>query len=106
MKQKLKCAATIALPLLVGGFSSYLTGDAMARFGAFNQPPLAPPGWLFPVVWTVLYLMMGIASWLILSAPVQANKNYGARARFGSMAFSLYSISSGQLFSLSLGFSI
>ena len=29
------------------------------------QPPLSPPGWLFPVVWTVLYVLMGIASYLV-----------------------------------------
>lgn len=37
----------------------------MGQFGSFKQPPLAPPAWLFPVAWTILYILMGIASFLI-----------------------------------------
>ncbi|MDO4806136.1 MAG: TspO/MBR family protein [Coriobacteriales bacterium] len=54
-----------ALPLVVGGISSYLTSDAMIQFDSFRQPPLSPPAWLFPVVWTALYLLMGAASYLL-----------------------------------------
>ena len=57
----------IALPLAVGGVSALLTSDAMAQFGRMNQPPLSPPAWLFPVAWTILYVLMGIASYLIWS---------------------------------------
>jgi tryptophan-rich sensory protein len=59
--------AAIALPLAVGGVSALLTSDAMAQFGRMNQPPLSPPAWLFPVAWTILYVLMGIASYLIWS---------------------------------------
>ena len=55
----------ILCPLVVGLISSALTGDAMMTFGDLNQPPLAPPAWLFPVAWTILYLLMGVASYLI-----------------------------------------
>ena len=55
----------ILLPLVVGVISSALTGDAMMTFGELNQPPLAPPAWLFPVAWTILYLLMGVASYII-----------------------------------------
>ena len=48
--------------LALGGLSALLTGDAMARYGQYVQPPLAPPGWLFPVVWTVLYALMGLSA--------------------------------------------
>ena len=37
----------------------------MEAFQRLNQPPLSPPGWVFPVVWTVLYLLMGWASFLV-----------------------------------------
>ena len=57
----------VALPLAVGGVSALLTSDAMAQFGRMNQPPLSPPAWLFPVAWTILYVLMGIASYLIWS---------------------------------------
>lgn len=56
----------LAIPLAVGGFAAFLTKDAMAQFALVNKPPLSPPGWLFPVVWTVLYLLMGYASYLVV----------------------------------------
>ena len=58
-------AGMIIFPLVVGLISSALTGDAMMSFGRLNQPPLAPPAWLFPVVWTILYILMGVAAYLI-----------------------------------------
>lgn len=60
-------AICIALPLLVGGLSALLTRDSMMLFQTVQKPPLSPPGWLFPVVWTILYILMGIASYLILT---------------------------------------
>lgn len=47
-------------------------GVASASAGSFYQalvrPPWAPPGWLFAPVWSVLYLMMGVAAWLVWRA--------------------------------------
>ena len=61
----IKC---IAIPLLVGVVSSLISGGGMETFKNLNQPPLSPPGWLFPVVWTILYTLMGISSYLILTS--------------------------------------
>lgn len=58
-------AKSIALPLLVGAVSGLLSRMAMQEFEVLNQPPLSPPGWLFPVVWTILYVLMGISAYLI-----------------------------------------
>ncbi len=55
----------LLLPLAVGGFAALLTMGSMEQFAAINQPPLSPPGVLFPIVWTILYALMGIASYLI-----------------------------------------
>lgn len=60
-------AICIALPLLVGGLSALLTRDSMMLFQTVKKPPLSPPGWLFPIVWTILYTLMGIASYLVLT---------------------------------------
>lgn len=62
-KQFLIC---IAVPLLVGGLSALITRKGMDIFETINKPPLSPPGWLFPVVWTILFILMGIASYLVL----------------------------------------
>lgn len=37
----------------------------MEEFSRLRQPPLSPPMWLFPVVWTILFLLMGLASYLV-----------------------------------------
>ena len=55
----------IAIPLIVGGISAFITMGAMEDFSEFNQPPLSPPGWLFPVVWIILYTLMGISAAMI-----------------------------------------
>ncbi len=62
----------IAVPLAVGVLSALLTRNGMQTFDSINKPKLAPPGWLFPVVWTILYVLMGIASYLVIT-PRQPN---------------------------------
>lgn len=61
-----KLIACVAIPLVVGGISALLTYKSMQSFEALNKPPLSPPGWLFPVVWSILFVLMGIASYLVL----------------------------------------
>ena len=56
----------VAIPLLVGGVAALLTMNSMEAFATLNKPPLSPPGFLFPIVWTILYTLMGIASYLVL----------------------------------------
>ena len=58
----------IAIPVIVGIVSALLTRNSMELFQSIDKPPLAPPGWLFPVVWTILYILMGISSYLILES--------------------------------------
>ena len=60
-----KLLICLAIPLAVGGLSALLAGG-MGNYNDFIQPPLSPPGWVFPVVWTVLYLLMGYASYRVL----------------------------------------
>lgn len=56
----------IAIPLAIGALSSLLTKNSMKSFAMLQKPTFAPPGFLFPVVWTILYVLMGIASYLVL----------------------------------------
>lgn len=58
---------SILIPLIVGGISGLVSMTFM-DYGNFIQPPLAPPGWLFPIVWTILYILMGISFYLILES--------------------------------------
>ena len=54
----------LGFPLAVGGLATLLAGG-MGSYKSFAQPPLSPPGWVFPVVWTLLYLAMGYASFRV-----------------------------------------
>ncbi len=58
----------IAIPLAAGGVSAWLSREGMSAFEALNKPPLSPPGWLFPAVWTILFVLMGLASYLVLTS--------------------------------------
>ena len=51
-----------AIALGVGALSALLTMGNMALFDEVKKPPLSPPGFLFPVVWTILYILMGISA--------------------------------------------
>lgn len=51
--------------LATGAVGALATRNAREFYGALAKPPWAPPGWLFGPVWTTLYLMMGVAAWLV-----------------------------------------
>lgn len=51
---------SFALPLAVGGLAAWLTMGSMSQYAALVQPPLAPPAWIFPIAWTILYVLMGL----------------------------------------------
>ncbi len=55
----------ILIPLAVGGLSALLTRGSMESFEMINKPPLSPPAILFPIVWTILYTLMGLASYFV-----------------------------------------
>ncbi len=65
LKNILTLILFIAVPLLIGGLSSFLTPNTSAFYEALKKPPLSPPGAVFPIVWTILYILMGIASYLV-----------------------------------------
>lgn len=60
-----KLITSLALCLGVGAVSALITRGDMDIYKTVNKPPLAPPGWLFPVVWTILYILMGISLYLV-----------------------------------------
>ena len=68
----------IAIPVLVGIVAGLLTKNGMEAFEMVTKPPLSPPGWLFPVVWTLLYVLMGISSYLIITSDASQEEITGA----------------------------
>ncbi len=53
---------SILIALAAGGISAIFAMGAMEEYSKLRQPPLAPPSWLFPIVWTILFALMGISA--------------------------------------------
>ena len=77
----LKC---IALTLFVGGLSAILTRGENSFYETLILPPLAPPSIIFPIVWTILYVLMGIS--LYLAKPLSKEM----KLSFGVLLFCLF----------------
>ncbi len=88
MKKKiLSYVIGILIPLAVGGFSALLTKDNMDIYDTVVKPALAPPGILFPIAWSILYVLMGIGSALVFNAEVDARSKRKALILYGAQLF-------------------
>lgn len=66
MLAALRLLAFLLVPLLVGAGSGFVTAGAVREwYPSLVRPSFAPPSWVFGPVWTALYLMMGLAAWLV-----------------------------------------
>ncbi len=82
MKKEIKTyAISIAAALAAGGLSALFTAGNMDIYSEIVQPPLAPPPVLFPIVWTLLYILMGVGA-----AMVYLQKEENPRAARNSLA--------------------
>ena len=69
---------------LVGAVGGFVTRPALdGWYAGLEKPPFNPPNWLFPPVWTTLFLFMGIALWLVLRADPALGSRTLALAFFG-----------------------
>ena len=76
---------SLALPLIVGFISSYFTvGSIPTWYASLNKPSFNPPNYIFAPVWTILYILMGISLYLILSS--KKNNKYGLMLFFVQLA--------------------
>lgn len=55
----------LLLVSVAAGLGGLASADAPSFYAALDRPTWTPPAWLFGPVWSVLYLMMGIAAWLV-----------------------------------------
>ncbi len=79
MKLNLKTLIiAILIPLVVGSVSGYLTSSSVDIFESLVKPPFAPPAALFPIAWTILYILMGISSYLIYMSSGSEAQKYAA----------------------------
>lgn len=62
-----KLIFSILIPLAVGGLSALISGGGMGFYKTIQKPPLSPPGIVFPIVWTILYILMGVSLYLVIT---------------------------------------
>ena len=85
-KKILTYAVSVLIPLGLGALTGYLISGSM-DYAMLNKPPLAPPPFLFPIAWSILYLLMGISYGMLRTcdlADTAANAAY-----FGQLAVNL-----------------
>lgn len=56
---------SLVIPFAAGVISMLLTGDIRPTYAELVKPSFAPPPWIFPTVWTILFLLMGISCYMI-----------------------------------------
>ena len=57
--------SSLVIPLAVGGAAALITDAGAGFYDEVTQPPLSPPSWVFSVVWTILYILMGVSLYLV-----------------------------------------
>ena len=73
MNNVIKGFISIMLPLVVGGLSGFFTTSSISGwYTTINKPSFNPPNWIFGPVWTLLYMMMGIALFIIWKSEADA----------------------------------
>lgn len=71
-----KLALFIALPILVGLISALVSGNLKAAYMTMQRPMLSPPTIVFPIVWNLLYILLGFASYrYLLTIPDEQSKH-------------------------------
>lgn len=58
----------VGIALAVGALSGRLSAGQTDAYQMLAKPPFSPPAWLFPIVWSVLYVLMGISAAIIYSS--------------------------------------
>lgn len=73
-KSKSSLVIAILIPIAVGAFSALFSGN-MSVYANLNKPSLAPPGIVFPIVWIILYVLMGISSYIVWESDSEDKRN-------------------------------
>ncbi len=63
------------LPVILGGLVGFFTSGSNT-YETLNNPPLSPPAIVFPIVWTILYLLMGVSFYLVNQEKRTNNRTY------------------------------
>lgn len=81
VQEGIALVVSLSLPFIAGGIGSMFTISSVSRWYVFlDKPVFAPPSWIFGPVWTVLYLLMGIAAFLV----------WRSKSKYRNRALTLY----------------
>ena len=58
MNKKVEIIKSILIPVIIGGITGFLISNFI-DYNLINKPPLSPPSIVFPIIWTILYILMG-----------------------------------------------
>ena len=73
-----KIVIWVVISEVIGALSGFLTREATMMYNmTVEKPPLSPPQWVFPVVWTVLFALMGIGAGLVAAEPPSPERSRG-----------------------------
>ncbi len=78
-----KLLISLAIPLATGGLSALITRNSRTIYETLNNPPLSPKPWVFPVVWSILYFLMGVSLYLVWNADTSYLRKKCAFILFG-----------------------
>lgn len=95
---------------LVGVLSGLIAGNSFGTYSEISKPPLSPPSWLFPLMWAILYAIMGASAYIVYYNNKENRKNnlilYGIQLFFNFIwsiiffRFQLFGVSSAIIFIL------
>lgn len=88
MKKKIRSyVIAILIPLAVGALSAFVTRNGMDIYSDVLTPPLSPPSIAFPIVWSLLFLLMGISSGIIYNSEAPPPQKRSALYTYGTSLF-------------------
>ena len=73
-------AFELVLSLAAGALSSLAAANSRKVTASINTPPFQPPSWVFPVVWTILFILMGISAWMTANSSADRQLRKSARS--------------------------
>lgn len=86
-----RCALWVALTEAVGALSGWLTRAGAEEYAKTAvKPPFTPPGWVFPVVWTVLFALMGIGAARVSCASASSGRFRALALFFAQLAVNFF----------------
>ena len=89
-RQVLGLLGWLLLTFAAAAVGAVASAEARAFYGQLLRPSWAPPGWLFAPVWSVLYILMGVAAWLVWRA-------YGFKRGRAALAYFIVQLAANAL---------